>query len=157
LKTGAAEIVRKFEQITGIGQRRYVDASLNTSDIGSIAAARTLDDSGISPESIDQIIVAHNFGNVAPHSNQSVMVPSVASRIKHLLGIQNPACVAYDILFGCPGWLQGMIHADAFGKAGMATHTLVIGTETLSRVIDPFLPRQYDIQRWRRCGGAIIY
>jgi 3-oxoacyl-[acyl-carrier-protein] synthase-3 len=153
LKTGSTEIVRKFEQITGIGQRRYVDAFLNASDIGSIAAARALDDSGMSPESIDQIIVAHNFGNVAPHSNQSVMVPSVASRIKHLLGIQNPACVAYDILFGCPGWMQGMIQADAFGKAGMATHTLVIGTETLSRVIDPF---DRDSMIFSDGAGAVV-
>jgi 3-oxoacyl-[acyl-carrier-protein] synthase-3 len=52
------------------------------------------------------------------------------------LGIKNPACVAYDILFGCPGWIQGVIQADAFIKAGMAKKCLVIGAETLSRVVD---------------------
>jgi 3-oxoacyl-[acyl-carrier-protein] synthase III len=59
--------------------------------------------------------------------------------VKHELGIKNPNCIAYDILFGCPGWLQGMIQADAFFKAGIASKALVIGSETLSRVID-----QYD-------------
>src|SRR6476659_7825068 len=47
-------------------------------------------------------------------------------------------CVAYDILFGCPGWVQGMIQADAFFKAGVAKKALVIGTETLSRVLDHY-------------------
>ena len=46
--------------------------------------------------------------------------------------------MAYDIYFGCPGWVQGVIQADAFFKAGMAKKCLVIGTETLSRVIDMY-------------------
>jgi len=82
--------------------------------------------------------VAHNFGDVNWQSIQSDAVPSLAARIKHKLGIKNPTCVAYDILFGCPGWIQGMIHADAFFKAGIAQKALVIGTETLSRVIDKY-------------------
>jgi 3-oxoacyl-[acyl-carrier-protein] synthase-3 len=45
--------------------------------------------------------------------------------------------VAYDLLFGCPGWIQGVIHADSFIKSGLAKRCLVIGAETLSRVIDP--------------------
>jgi 3-oxoacyl-[acyl-carrier-protein] synthase-3 len=44
--------------------------------------------------------------------------------------------VAYDILFGCPGWIQGVIQADSFIKSGMAKRCLVIGAETLSRVVD---------------------
>ena len=60
----------------------------------------------------------------------------MASRIKHNLRIKNPKCVAYDILFGCPGWIEGVIQAQAFIKAGMAKNCLVIGTETLSRVVD---------------------
>ena len=46
--------------------------------------------------------------------------------------------MAYDILFGCPGWVQGVIQAEAFIKAGIAKKCLVIGTETLSRVVDPY-------------------
>ncbi|MFZ1750378.1 MAG: 3-oxoacyl-[acyl-carrier-protein] synthase III C-terminal domain-containing protein, partial [Saprospiraceae bacterium] len=65
-------------------------------------------------------------------------VPALASRLKQKLGIRNPGCVAYDLLFGCPGWLQGVIHSDAFFKAGIAKRILVVGSETLSRVIDPY-------------------
>lgn len=129
-------IIEKFKEITGIEERRYVSEKMNTSDIGFAAAALAVQDSQIDPETIDQLIVAHNFGNVILHTIQSDAVPSLASRIKHSLKIKNPYCVAYDVLFGCPGWIQGVIHADAFFKAGIAQKALVIGTETLSRVID---------------------
>ena len=132
------EIIEKFRLITGIEERRYATDELNTSDIGFYAAKAALDDSGTDPEQIDQLIVAHNFGNVFKHTIQTDAVPSLASRIKHALGIKNPNCVAYDILFGCPGWVQGLIQADAFFKAGMAKKALIIGTETLSRVIDMY-------------------
>ena len=64
------------------------------------------------------------------------MLPAVAARVKHKLGIQNPNCVAYDLIFGCPGWLEGVIQAQAFIKSGIAKRCLVIGAETLSRVVD---------------------
>lgn len=132
----ATEVVEKFRQITGIEERRYAPDETNTSDIGAIAAQSALVDSGMDPEQIDQLIVAHNFGNVIKNTIQTDAVPSLASRIKHKLAIHNPACIAYDILFGCPGWLQGVIQADVFFKAGIAKKALVVGTETLSRVID---------------------
>ena len=47
-----------------------------------------------------------------------------------------PTRVAYDVLFGCPGWVEGMIQANAFIKSGIAKKCLVIGSETLSRVVD---------------------
>ncbi len=65
------------------------------------------------------------------------MLPSLAARVKHSLKIKNPKCVAYDILFGCPGWVEGVIQAQAYIKSGMAKKCLVIGAETLSRVVDP--------------------
>ncbi|MBK6859083.1 MAG: ketoacyl-ACP synthase III [Saprospiraceae bacterium] len=138
IETDPAIVVEKFRQITGIEERRYAPTGMNTSDIGTYAAIEALDDSGIDPESLDQIIVAQNFGNVIKHTNQSDMVPSLAARIKHNLKIKNPHCVAYDVLFGCPGWIQGMIQADAFLKARLANKCLVIGAETLSRVIDVY-------------------
>lgn len=138
LTTPPREVVEKFKQITGIEERRYATDELNTSDIGAIAAKKAIEDSGVDQEQIDQLIVAHNFGNVIKHTIQASTVPSLASLIKHELGIRNPNCVAYDILFGCPGWIQGLIQADAFFKAGVARKALVIGTETLSRVIDMY-------------------
>ncbi|MBX3240480.1 MAG: ketoacyl-ACP synthase III [Chitinophagaceae bacterium] len=151
--SASADIVRKFKQITGIEERRYVTGELTASDIGTLAAKAALQDSGVSPEEIDQLIVAHNFGNVLAGTIQSVAVPSLASQIKHQLGIRNPACVAYDLLFGCPGWLQGIIHADAFFKAGVAKKALIVGTETLSRVIDSF---DRDSMIFSDGAGAVV-
>jgi 3-oxoacyl-[acyl-carrier-protein] synthase-3 len=138
IKTDPSEIVDKFQQITGIEERRYVPSNLNTSDIGTIAAREAIAESQSDIESIDQIIVAHNFGNVLKDTNQTDLLPSIAARIKHNLGIRNPKCVAYDVLFGCPGWIQGLIQAHCFMKAGVAKKCLVVGAETLSRVIDMY-------------------
>ncbi len=131
-------IVEKFQEITGIEERRYSPTDINSSEMATIAGRLAIEDSGIDPETLDQIIVAENFGNVVKHTIQTDMVPSIASRVKHELGIRNPDCVAYDVVFGCPGWLQGVIQADAFFKAGIAKKALIIGTETLSRVIDVY-------------------
>ena len=136
IATPSEEIVEKFKDITGIAERRYADANENTSEMASKAAVLAIKDAGIDPETIDQIIVAHNFGNVLAGTIQTDAIPAIASRVKNQLGIKNPACVAYDILFGCPGWIQGVIQADAFIKAGMAKKCLVIGAQTLSRVVD---------------------
>ncbi len=132
------EIVDKFKDITGIEERRYADTDMTTSDMATIAAKRAIEDSGIDPETLDQIIFAHNFGNVLKDTIQTDVLPALASRVKQALGIRNPNCVAYDILFGCPGWIQGVIQADAYIKAGIAKKCLVIGAETLSRVIDKY-------------------
>lgn len=132
------EIIEKFREITGIEERRYTTRELTTSNIGMLAAKAAILDSGIDAETLDMIIVAQNFGDVLNNTIQSDAVPCLASRIKQALGIRNPDCIAYDILFGCPGWVQGVIQADAFFKAGIARKALVIGAETLSRVIDMY-------------------
>jgi 3-oxoacyl-[acyl-carrier-protein] synthase-3 len=54
-----------------------------------------------------------------------------------MLGISNPYTVAYDVPFGCPGWLHGMIISDYYIKSGDAKKIMVIGSEVLSRVTDP--------------------
>lgn len=130
-------IIEKFKAITGISERRYAQEKYSTSDIASFAAQKAIDYAKIDPETLDYIIVAHNYGDVKYGSNQSDTVPSLASRVKSNLQIENPSCVAYDLIFGCPGWLEAMIQANAFIKAGIAKKCLVIGAETLSRVTDP--------------------
>ena len=130
------EIAQKFTAITGILERRYVTDDLHASDIAFFAAQKAIEDAKINAEDIDYIIVAHDFGDVIKDNHQSDMVPSIAARVKHLLQIENPSCVASDLIFGCPGWIQGVIHAHAFIRTGMAKKCLVIGAETLSRVID---------------------
>lgn len=131
------EIIEKFKAITGIQERRYARDDQQTSDIATIAAQRAIEDADIDKESLDGIIMAHNFGNIPKGKVQTDILPSLASRIKYNLGIENPFCVAYDILFGCPGWIQGVIIAQNFIKAGDGKKFLVIGGETLSRVLDP--------------------
>ncbi|WP_044399830.1 3-oxoacyl-ACP synthase III family protein [Lacinutrix sp. Hel_I_90] len=129
-------IIDKFQAITGIQERRYIKSELLNSDIAFYAAEKAIVDAKIDKETLDYIIVAHNYGDVKHNSDQSDTVPSIASRVKHLLQIKNPKCVGYDLLFGCPGWIEGVIQANAFIKAGIAKRCLVIGSETLSRVID---------------------
>ena len=130
-------IIRKFKAITGIESRRYASPGLAASDIGTRAAEEAISRAGIDPETIDSIIVAHNYGDMKDSKLTKDMVPSLASRIKHNLGIKNRKCVPYDIIFGCPGWLQGVIQADQAIRIGDASTCLVIGAETLSRVLDP--------------------
>ncbi|ESU21405.1 3-oxoacyl-ACP synthase [Flavobacterium enshiense DK69] len=129
-------IAEKFLDITGIEERRYVENNLNTSDIAFFAGEKAIENANLDKETLDYIIVAHNFGDVRHGAIQSDTVPSVASRVKNKLKIKNPKCVAYDVMFGCPGWIEGMIQAQAFIRAGMAKKCLVIGAETLSRVVD---------------------
>ncbi|MEJ7692112.1 ketoacyl-ACP synthase III [Daejeonella sp.] len=132
-----SEIISKFQDITEIEERRYASPDHNASDLGYLAALDAIASSGIDPETLDYVIVAHNFGDIAPGSTRPNVIPTLGSRIKHRLGIKNPDCVAYDLPFGCPGWLQGMIQADYFIRSGDAKRILIVGTETLSRVTDP--------------------
>ncbi len=146
-------IVEKFKAITGIQERRYIKKELLNSDIAFFASQKAIDDAKIDKESIDYIIVAHNYGDVKHNNEQSDTVPSIASRVKHLLKIKNPKCVGYDILFGCPGWVEGVIQAKAFITSGLAKRCLVIGTETLSRVIDK---HDRDSMIYSDGAGAVI-
>ncbi len=135
---GNQVIIEKFKMITGIQERRYAEPHFKTSDLAFFAATKAIEDANINAEELDYIIVAHNFGDVKTGTIQSDILPSLATRVKHLLRIDNPNCVAYDILFGCPGWIEGVIQAQAFIKAGIAKKCLVIGAETLSRVVDKY-------------------
>jgi len=129
------EIVQKLNEITGIRERRYVSDGLATSDIAYLAAEQALD--GMDRENLDYIIVAQNFGDVRADNLKTDMVPTIASRVKNKLRIKNPYTVAFDLPFGCPGWLQATIMADYYIKSGDARRVLVIGAEILSRVSDP--------------------
>lgn len=135
-ETSNDTIIEKFKMITGIEERRYVTDDLNSSSIGTEAGKKAIEDAGIDPETLDYIIIAQNFGDIKKGTIQTDILPSLASRVKQNLGIKNPECVAYDVVFGCPGWIQGVIQSHLFIKAGEAKKCLIIGTETLSRVLD---------------------
>src|SRR5687768_8998938 len=148
-----AEILKQFESITGIRERRYVTDDLVTSDIAADAARNALESSNIDPESLDYIIVAHNFGDVRADTRRSDMVPALAARVKAKLGIHTPRTVAYDLVFGCPGWLQGVIQADYMIRSGTVKRAMIIGAETLSRVSDP---HDRDSLIYADGAGAVI-
>lgn len=147
------EIIHQFEQITGIRERRYVTDDLVTSDIAFFAARNALESAQIDGETLDYIIVAHNFGDIREDNRRSEFVPTLASRVKHHLGINNPQTVAYDLPFGCAGWLQGVIQADYYIRSGNANRVLVIGAETLSRICDP---HDRDSMIYADGAGAVI-
>ncbi len=142
------EIIKKFVEITEIERRRYVDDSQVNSDIGAKAAKIAIEDSGIDQEELDFVIAATNFGDADKYGHNNFL-PSISTVIKHKLGIKNPKCVNYDMLFGCPGWIEAMILADTLIKAGRAKNILVVGCETLSRISDP-----YDRNRMIFADGA---
>jgi len=146
-------ILEQFEGITGIRERRYVPDDRVTSDIAAEAAANALESSKIDRESLDAIIVAHNFGDIRAGTRRSDLVPSLAARVKNKLGIRRPATAAWDLVFGCPGWLQGVIVADGMIRAGDARRVLVIGAETLSRISDP---HDRDSLIYADGAGAVI-
>lgn len=141
--TGAAidkdnqEIVDKFAEITTIEERRYAEDNQVTSDLALVAAERAIEASGIDREELNYIILAHNFGDIRANDSRIDVTPALASRVKAKLGIQNPNAVAYDILFGCPGWVQALIQADYYIRSGDAKKILVIGADVLSRISDP--------------------
>jgi 3-oxoacyl-[acyl-carrier-protein] synthase-3 len=137
LKKSNQETIDKLAQITGIKERRHVADDQVSSDIAYLAADDALRSSGIDKESLDYIIVAHNFGDVHAGNVRSDFVPSLAARVKHKLAIVNPKTIAYDLPFGCPGWLQGVIQADYYLRSGDCKRVMVIGSETLSRISDP--------------------
>lgn len=135
LERSNPDILAKLEEITGIQERRYATEEMTTSDLALAAAERALD--GVNREGLDYLIVAHNFGDITSATQRTDQVPNIASRVKQRLKIENPYTVAYDLPFGCPGWLLALIQANYFIASGDARRALVIGVELVSRVVDP--------------------
>ena len=131
------EITQKFEEITEIKERRYVEDDLVNSDIATFAAKEAIKEAGINPEELDYIIVGHNFGDIDPIGRQIDIMPSISAKVKNKLGIKNLKCIPYDMTFGCPGWVESLILAHQFIQAKIAKKILVIGSDTLSRASDP--------------------
>lgn len=148
------EIVAKLEAITGIKSRRYISEKGDSVPLMVAAAQNAIADAGIDKNQVDGIIVAHNAGNMLEGMDGFHTVPNMAALLKNRLEITNYDCTAYDILFGCPGWLQGIIQAHQAIQMGDATHVLVVGIEVASRLLDPF-----DLDAMilaDGCGAAII-
>ncbi len=111
---------------TGIRERHIAAEGETTSDLGYHAAVRALEAAGIEASQLDMIIV----GTTTP----DLIFPSTACLIQARLGASGSA--AFDVNAACSGFLFALSVADKFIRSGDARHILVIGAETLSRIVD---------------------
>lgn len=110
---------------TGIKTRHIVENEV-TSDLAYKAAVETLNNAGMSAEKIDMIIVA----TITP---DYFTMPSTACVVAEKLGISVPAV---DISAACTGFIYALAHAKAFIESGMYKNVLIIGAETLSKIVN---------------------
>ena len=144
-----SDIIRKFQEITNIEERRYVEPEQVTSDIATLAARDAIESSGYDPEKFEFIIVAHNFGDMSLDNCHIDICPGLSFRVKTNLQIKNPSILCHDVTAGCPGWTTAMIVADAYIKSGTFKSGLIIGADVISRIADP-----YDRDRMIFSDGA---
>lgn len=132
-----AEVIEKLQAITGITERRYVPFDQDSVPLMAETALKTIADAGLQVNDLSGIIVAHNAGNMIVDKKIFHPVPNMAALLKNRINSTNHECFAYDILFGCPGWVQGIIQAHQTIQMGEAEHILVVGVEVASRLVDP--------------------
>ncbi len=131
------DIVKKFQEITNIKERRWLKSNQINSDMATEAAKKAFESSGVDPETLDFIIFSHNFGDTYNGKSNVDIMPALANRVKKNLDIKNPACICHDLISGCPGWTQALITANAYITSKTFNRGLVIGSDALSRVTDP--------------------
>ena len=111
---------------TGIKVRHIVAEGENTSDIAAKAAERALKDAGLIADDIDLIVVAT--------ATPDMLFPATACLVQNKLKAGKAA--AYDLAAGCSGFMYAIVTASQFIKTGLYKHVLVIGAESLSRILD---------------------
>lgn len=111
---------------TGIEERRIAADDQSTSDMATIAAQRAMEMAGIKAEDIDLIVLGTITGDYP--------WPATACIVQANLGAKN--AYAYDVSAACSGFLYALSSANDFLAAGRGKRALVIGAETLSRIVD---------------------
>jgi 3-oxoacyl-[acyl-carrier-protein] synthase III len=150
----ASEIIQKLEAITGITERRYVPFDQDSIPLMTETALKVLKDAHLQANDLSGIIIAHNAGNMVVGSSYFQPVPNLAACLKNAIDCTNHECFAFDILFGCPGWVQAVIQAHQSILCGQAEHVLVVGLEVASRMLDP-----HDLDSMifaDGCGACIV-
>ena len=150
----AVEIIAKLEAITGIRERRYIPFDQDSIPLMAKAARQALDDAGLDVNSLSGIIVAHDAGNMLIGEKAFHPVPNLAACLKNAIDCTSHECFAFDLMFGCPGWLQAVIQAQQAIRCGDAEHVLVVGLEIASRLLDP-----HDVDSMilaDGCGACVV-
>lgn len=111
---------------TGIRERRICALEDTSSSLGIEAARRALEAAGLQAADIDLIICA----TLTP----DMLVPSTACLIQKGLGCG--ACAAFDLNAACSGFVYGLVVAQQFVQSGAFRHVLIVGVDTMSRVVD---------------------
>ena len=111
---------------TGISERHIAPPEMATSDLATEAARIALASRGIGPNDIDIIIVC----TVTP----DMLFPSTACLVQHNLGAHHTW--GFDLVAACSGFVYGLVTGASFVKAGAHKRVLVIGADTMSRIID---------------------
>jgi 3-oxoacyl-[acyl-carrier-protein] synthase III len=114
-------------QRTGMRERRIASPGETTSTLATLAARRALADAHLSPQDLDLIIV----GTLTP----DMLTPSTACLVQRDLGIERHIG-AFDLGAACSGFVYGVATGAQFLKNGAYKHVLVVGAETLSRIVD---------------------
>jgi 3-oxoacyl-[acyl-carrier-protein] synthase III len=115
-----------IQERTGIKQRHIAAEGETTADLGAKAARLAMQMAGKTAEDIDLIIVAT--------TTPAKIFPSTACLVQQQLGIHG--CPAFDVQAVCTGFVYALATANSFIRSGMAKTALVIGAETLSRIVD---------------------
>lgn len=111
---------------TGIGERRVAAEGETTGDLAEHAARAAMDAAGVGPTDIDLIVL----GTTTP----DIVFPSTACLLQQRFGVGG--CAAMDVNAACTGFIYALSIADKFIRTGAATRALVIGAETLTRMLD---------------------
>lgn len=123
---------------TGIKTRHIVSPNESSLTMAYEAGKIALKDAGINKNLIDLVIVA----TATPVS----MYPNTASTLQYQLGLNAKSCPAFDINVACTGFIYALSIADQYIRNGTAKHALIVGSETLSRVVD-----------WHDRGTCVIF
>jgi 3-oxoacyl-[acyl-carrier-protein] synthase-3 len=112
---------------TGIKERRLIGENETAATMGAEASKLALEAAQITANELDMIVCATTSGRYA--------LPSTACEIQRILGVDN--IPAFDVAAACAGYCYALSVADQYMKSGMAKKILVIGTDCLSRLVDP--------------------
>ncbi|MEU1300044.1 beta-ketoacyl-ACP synthase III [Streptomyces shenzhenensis] len=134
-----------IRQRVGIIERRFADSDESLIDMAVQAGRNALADAGVSPESVDTVIV--------PNCTMQAQIPNAAARVAHRIGI--PDAGAFDLNAGCSGFCYGLAVASDLVRAASARYVLVIGAEKLTDFVDP-LDRTTSVIFADGAGAALV-